>query len=68
MIYELPGARRGDWDHFEVRRVAMAVARPPFSARIQRAKRAALESEYIRALQQDPRARRNVLRLGARKR
>lgn len=64
MIYEMPGTRRGDWDDFEVRRVAMAVRRPPFPARIERAKRAALESKYVRMLQQDPQARRTVLRLG----
>ena len=25
MIYELPGSRAGDWDHFETRRAAMAL-------------------------------------------
>ncbi|MBZ5608062.1 MAG: hypothetical protein LAP38_07390 [Acidobacteriia bacterium] len=68
MLYEVPGTPQGDWDHFEVRRVAMAVQRPPFPRRIQRAKQSALESKYIRLLQQDPESRRTVLRLGSRER
>jgi hypothetical protein len=66
MIYDLPGTRPGDWDHFEIRRVAMALQRPPFPPRIERAKRGRLESAYIRLLQQDARLRRAVLRLGSR--
>jgi hypothetical protein len=65
MIYEMPGTKPGDWDNFEVRRAAMAVQRPPFPARIERAKRGARESEYVRLLQQDAKLRRTVLRLGA---
>jgi hypothetical protein len=64
MIYEMPGTPPGDWDNFEVRRAAMRVQRPPFPSRIERAKRSAQESEYIRLLQQDPQLRRTVLRLG----
>jgi hypothetical protein len=64
MIYEMPGTKPGDWDNFEVRRAAMAVQHPPFPARIERAKRGARESEYVRLLQQDAKLRRTVLRLG----
>ncbi len=66
MIYDMPGTRAGDWDNFEIRRVAMSVTRPPFPERIQRAKRAPLESRYVRRLQQDPRLRRALIRLGSR--
>ncbi|HYL34482.1 MAG TPA: hypothetical protein VEV17_01070 [Bryobacteraceae bacterium] len=65
MIYEMPGTKPGDWDNFEVRRAAMAVRRPPFPARIERAKRGAKESEYVRLLQRDARLRRAMLRLGS---
>ena len=54
MIYESAGARHGDWDHFETRRAAMALHRSPFPPAIQRAKNAAEESTYVRALQRDP--------------
>ena len=66
MLYELPGTRAGDWDNFEIRRVAMAVPRPPFPVRIERAKRAPLESSYVRLLQQDPQLRKAIIRLGSR--
>jgi hypothetical protein len=68
MIFEMLGTRQGDWDHFEIRRVAMAVRKPPFPARIERAKHAREESEYVRLLQKDERLRRNVVRLGSRDR
>jgi len=64
MIYEMPGARAGDWDRFETRRAAMALRRSPFSPAIQRAKNAPDESAYVRALQRDPVLRRRILRLG----
>ena len=70
MIYEAPGAeisnsKPGDWDHFETRRAAMALRRSPFSPAIQRAKNAAEESAYVRALQRDPALRRRILKLGS---
>lgn len=66
MLYEMPGTRAGDWDNFEIRRVAMAVMRPPFPARMERAKRAPLESSYIRLLQQHPQLRKAIIGLGSR--
>ncbi|HEV2448080.1 MAG TPA: hypothetical protein VGS58_19250 [Candidatus Sulfopaludibacter sp.] len=66
MLYEMPGTRPGDWDNFEIRRVAMAVTRPPFPVRIERAKRAPLESSYVRLLQQDQQLRKAIIRLGSR--
>lgn len=66
MLYEMPGTRTGDWDNFEIRCLAMAVARPPFPPRIQRAKRSALESKYVRLMQREPELRRTLIRLGSR--
>jgi len=64
MLYELPGTPQGDWDHFEIRRAAMALDSVPPA--IQRAKQAPLESTYVRALQRDPDLRRKLIRLGRR--
>jgi hypothetical protein len=66
MIYEAPGSRQGDWDRFETRRAAMALKTSPFPAEIQRAKNAAEESTYVRALQNAPALRRRILKLGLR--
>lgn len=66
MLYEMPGTRAGDWDNFEIRRVAMAVTRPPFPKRIERAKGAVLESSYVRLLQQDRQLRKTIIRLASR--
>jgi hypothetical protein len=65
MIYEIPGSRVGDWDHFETRRAAMALRQSPFPPAIQRAKNAPEESAYVRALQQDSGLRRRILKLGS---
>ncbi|HLG98067.1 MAG TPA: hypothetical protein VKX49_17255 [Bryobacteraceae bacterium] len=65
MLYEMPLTRSGDWDRFEIRRVAMRVEQPPFPARMERAKRAALESVYVRQLQRELQLRRSVIRLGS---
>jgi hypothetical protein len=65
MIYEIPGSPQGDWDRFEARRAAMALRQSPFSPAIQRAKNAAEESAYVRALQRDPASRRRILKLGS---
>lgn len=66
MLYEMPGWRRGDWDHFESRRAAMALGKQPFPPRIQRAKNGAEESRYVRLLQKDAKLRRTILKLGSR--
>ena len=63
LLYEMPDAQKGDWDRFEVRRLAMALRRAPFSAEVQRAKQAPDEIRYVRLLQRDPRLRRLALRL-----
>jgi hypothetical protein len=65
MIYEAPGSRVGDWDHFETRRAAMALKQSPFPPEIQRAKNAAEESTYVRALQNAPALRRSILKMGS---
>ena len=65
MIYEMPGSKPGDWDHFEVRRAAMALSCAPFSAAVERAKIGPLESRYVHLLQQDPQLRRAILKLGS---
>jgi len=65
MIYETPGSPQGDWDGFETRRAAMALTRSPFPPEIERAKNAAQESTYVRALQNDPALRRRILKLGS---
>jgi hypothetical protein len=64
MIYEMPGSKSGDWDHFELRRAAMALSRAPFTAAIERAKNGPLESRYVHLMQQDQQLRRTILRLG----
>jgi hypothetical protein len=51
MLYEMPGAPKRDWDHFEVRRMAMKLEKQPFPQRIARAKNAAEEYRYIRQMQ-----------------
>ena len=66
MLYETPGTRAGDWDNFEIRRVAMALKRQPFPPRVERAKRAPLESGYVRLLQQQSKLRHTLIRLGSR--
>jgi hypothetical protein len=65
MVYEMPGSRLGDWDHFETRRAAMALRTSPFPPAIQRAKNAPEEATYVRALQRDPVLRRRILKLGS---
>jgi hypothetical protein len=65
MIYEMPGTSTGDWDRFETRRAAMALAASPFSSTIRRAKNSPDESAYICALQRDRALRRRILRLGS---
>ncbi|HEV2688697.1 MAG TPA: hypothetical protein VGV35_09090 [Bryobacteraceae bacterium] len=65
MLYEMPGSKTGDWDGFEVRRAAMAFERSPFPPEVERAKYGAQESRYVRALQQNPKLRRLVLRAGS---
>ena len=65
MLYELPGTPHGDWDHFEIRRAAMSLDPASLPPAIQRAKKAPLESTYIRALQRDPPLRRKLIRLGS---
>ena len=65
MIYEIPGPRQGQWDHFETRRAAMGLRQSPFTPAIQRAKNAPEESVYVRALQRDGALRRRILKLGS---
>jgi hypothetical protein len=65
MLYEIPGCQQGDWDRFETRRAAMALRQSPFQPEIQRAKNAAEESTYVRALQKAPALRRRILKLGS---
>ena len=65
MVYEIPGTSHGDWDNFEVRRVAMALRDLPFPPRIARAKRAPDEANYVRLSQKDRRLRRQLIRLGS---
>ena len=65
MIYEASGVRQGDWDRFETRRAAMALKQSPFPPEIERAKNAAEESTYVRALQNAPALRRRILKLGS---
>jgi len=65
MIYEARGSSQGDWDRFETRRAAMALRQSPFPPEIQRAKNAADEISYVRALLRDPALRRRILKLGS---
>ncbi len=65
MLYELPGVRQGDWDRFETRRAAMALKQSPFPPEIERAKNAAEETAYVRALLNAPALRRRILKLGS---
>jgi hypothetical protein len=51
MIYETPGSKPGKWDNFEVRAMAMQLARSPFPPSVQRAKMAAEEASYVRLTQ-----------------
>jgi hypothetical protein len=60
MIYEMPGVKQGEWDNFEVRRTAMALARNPFPKSIQRAKDGPQEFRYIRLLQKDKQLRKRM--------
>jgi hypothetical protein len=65
MLYEMPGSRQGDWDRFETRRAGMALRQSPFPPEVQRAKNAAEETTYVRALQNAPALRRRILKLGS---
>jgi hypothetical protein len=64
MIYEMPGAKRGEWDNFEVRRAAIALAATPFSKAIERAKDGAQESRYVRLMQKDKALRSRLKKAG----
>lgn len=68
MLYEIPGTPQGDWDNFEVRRVAMALREAPFPPAVARAKRGPDEARYVRLLQQDTRLRQTIIRLGSTRR
>jgi len=65
MLYEMPGSGHGDWDRFETRRAAMALRQSPFPPEVQRAKNAAEETTYVRALLNAPAVRRRILKLGS---
>jgi hypothetical protein len=64
MLYEMPGSKIGDWDHFEVRRAALSLDQSPFPPAIERAKYGVDEARFVRLSQQDPRLRRKILKAG----
>jgi hypothetical protein len=68
LVYEPPGAARGAWDHFHIRRLATAswpaALRRRFAACL-RFKTSAGESRYLRALQSDAHLRAALLQLGS---
>lgn len=68
MIYAMPGTGGGEWDHFHIRRLALARwparAKRAFAA-LEKAKRGPEEAEYLRLMQKDPVLRRTLLRLGS---
>jgi hypothetical protein len=68
MVYESPGAKRGEWDGFRIRRLALArwpvAAKRAFEA-LGAAKQGPEEAEYLRLMQEDAVLRRTLLRLGS---
>jgi hypothetical protein len=68
MVYEPPGAPRGDWDRFHIRRLAAArwpkTVRQRFESCLA-LKKSGDESRYLRALQRDEKLRADLLRLGS---
>jgi len=61
MVFEMPGGKQGEWDNFEVRRVAMALAESPFPKAIEQAKNGAEESRFVRLMQADKKLRNRFL-------
>lgn len=68
MIYEPPGATHGEWDSFHIRNLALARWPPSLRrafAPLRAAKLGPDEARYLRLMQQDPKLRAALLRLGS---
>jgi hypothetical protein len=69
LIYELPSARKGEWDGFTVRKLAMALqcrGIPRSDAKVLEAKKRGQETRYLRLMQRDPGLRSAWIALGSR--
>lgn len=69
LIYEHPSARKGEWDGFTVRNLAMALqcgGIPSSAAKVLAAKKSGQEARYLRLMQNDPGLRSAWIALGSR--
>ena len=69
LIYERRSARKGEWDQFTIRNLAMALQRgaiPAAAAEILEAKKSGQEARYLRLLQRSSRLRSDWMALGSR--
>lgn len=67
LIYERPWARKGEWDGFTIRNLAMALQRAGQpGAEILQGKKKGEETRYLRKMQRDPRLRSAWIALGSR--
>ena len=71
MIFELDSERRGDWDHFQIRKIGFKVQRGLSAeekqalAQISKAKASHEEVQSLRLLQKDEKLRRVIIKLGS---
>lgn len=68
MIYEPPDTTHGEWDRFHIRQLAQAHWPPSLRrafASLQTLKLGPDEARYLRRMQQDPKLRASLLRLGS---
>jgi len=71
MIFELDSERRGDWDHFQIRKIGFKAQRglnaeeKQALAQISKAKASREEFQYLRVIQKDDKLRRTIIKLGS---
>jgi len=65
MIYELDPERRGDWDHFQVRKIGFKAQQMKDVLSLIKAKVGPEEVTYLRSMQKDEKLRRTIIKLGS---
>jgi hypothetical protein len=71
MIFELDSERRGDWDHFQIRKIGFKAQRGLSAeekqalAQISKGKASREEAKYLKLIQKDEKLRRAIIQLGS---
>ena len=71
MIFELDNERRGDWDHFQIRKIGfkaqhgLSAEEKQALAQIAKAKASREEVQYLRVIQKDEKLRSVIIKLGS---